>query len=143
MGPRPSCTKRKAVSEYSHAENDRGDHGNLDEGSPVDAMRYRWRQLNSSVDLSKVQSVDQRKRLECGVGFCHPRTCRRTRSGRLCAKERHRVHLRRPTTPSEARQCRPAKRNRDQQPELRLVDQQSDQATAEQRRPGTVFRRPR
>jgi hypothetical protein len=32
-------------------------------------MRYRWRQLNSSVDLSKVQSVDQRMRLECGVGF--------------------------------------------------------------------------
>jgi hypothetical protein len=27
-------TKRKAVSEYSHAENDRGDPGNLDEGSP-------------------------------------------------------------------------------------------------------------
>ena len=34
VGPRPSCTKRKAVSEYSHAENDRGDPGNLDEGSP-------------------------------------------------------------------------------------------------------------
>jgi hypothetical protein len=78
-------------------------------------------------------------RLECGVGFCQLRTCRRIRPGRLCAKERHRVHLRRPTTPSEARQCRPAKRNRDQQPELRLVDQQSDQATAEQRRPGTVL----
>ena len=29
----------------------------------LDAMRYRWRQLNSSVDLSKVQSVDQRMRL--------------------------------------------------------------------------------
>ena len=29
----------------------------------LDAMHYRWRQLNSSVDLSKVQSVDQRMRL--------------------------------------------------------------------------------
>ena len=31
--------------------------------------------------LSKVQSVDQRMRLECGVGFRQLRTCRRTRPG--------------------------------------------------------------
>ena len=37
-------------------------------------------------DLSKVQSVDQRMRLECGVGFRQLRTCRRTRPGRLCAR---------------------------------------------------------
>ena len=35
--------------------------------------------------LSKVQSVDQRMRLECGVGFRQLRTCRRTRPGQLCA----------------------------------------------------------
>ena len=34
---------------------------------------------------SKVQSVDQRMRLECGVGFRQLRTCRRTRPGQLCA----------------------------------------------------------
>ena len=33
--------------------------------------------------LSKVQSVDQRMRLECGVGFRQLRTCRRTRPGQL------------------------------------------------------------
>ena len=55
----------------------------------LDAMRYRWRQLNSSVDLSKVQSVDQRMRLECGVGFRQLRTCRRTRPGQLCTKLGH------------------------------------------------------
>ena len=37
-----------------------------------------WRR---SVRLSKVQSVDQRMRLECGVGFRQLRTCRRTRPG--------------------------------------------------------------
>ena len=31
--------------------------------------------------LSKVQSVDQRMRLKCGVGFRQLRTCRRTRPG--------------------------------------------------------------
>ena len=36
--------------------------------------------------LSKVQSVDQRMRLECGVGFRQLRTCRRTRPGQLCAR---------------------------------------------------------
>ena len=41
--------------------------------------------------LSKVQSVDQRMRLECGVGFRQLRTCRRTRPGQLCAKRRHRA----------------------------------------------------
>jgi hypothetical protein len=35
--------------------------------------------------ISKVQSVDQRMRLECGVGFRQLRTCRRTRPGQLCA----------------------------------------------------------
>ena len=35
--------------------------------------------------LCKVQSVDQRMRLECGVGFRQLRTCRRTRPGQLCA----------------------------------------------------------
>ena len=35
--------------------------------------------------LSKVQSVDQRMRLECGVGFRQLRTCRRIRPGQLCA----------------------------------------------------------
>ena len=35
--------------------------------------------------LSKVQSVDQRMRLECGVGFRQMRTYRRTRPGQLCA----------------------------------------------------------
>jgi hypothetical protein len=37
------------------------------------------------VALSKVQSVDQRMRLECGVGFRQLRMCRRTRPGQLCA----------------------------------------------------------
>jgi hypothetical protein len=37
--------------------------------------------------LSKVQSVDQRMRLECGVGFRQLRMCRRTRPGQLCAKK--------------------------------------------------------
>ena len=35
--------------------------------------------------LSKVQSVDRRMRLECGVGFRQLRTCRRIRPGQLCA----------------------------------------------------------
>ena len=35
--------------------------------------------------LNKVQSVDQRMRLECGVGFRQLRTCRRIRPGQLCA----------------------------------------------------------
>ena len=35
--------------------------------------------------LSKVQWVDQRMRLECGVGFRQLRTRRRTRPGQLCA----------------------------------------------------------
>jgi hypothetical protein len=39
--------------------------------------------------LSKVQSVDQRMRLECGVGVRQRRTCRRTRPGQLCARRRH------------------------------------------------------
>ena len=39
--------------------------------------------------LSKVQSVDQRMRLECGVGFRQLRTCRRIRPGQLCARKRH------------------------------------------------------
>ena len=37
--------------------------------------------------LSKVRSVDQRMRLECGVGFRQLRTCRRTRLGQLCVPE--------------------------------------------------------
>jgi hypothetical protein len=40
------------------------------------------------VVLSKVQSVDQRMRLECGVGFRQLRRCRRTRPGQLCAASR-------------------------------------------------------
>ena len=39
----------------------------------------------AAVALGKVQSVDQRMRLECGVGFRQLRTCRRTRPGQLCA----------------------------------------------------------
>jgi hypothetical protein len=39
----------------------------------------------TALGLSKVQSVDQRMRLECGVGFRQLRTCRRTRLGQLCA----------------------------------------------------------
>ena len=34
--------------------------------------------------LSKVESADQRMRLECGVAFCQLRTCRRARPGQLC-----------------------------------------------------------
>ena len=45
---------------------------------------------------------------------------------------RHRVHLKdrdkKTETPSEARQCPRKQRNRDQQPELRLVDQQAQQS---------------
>jgi hypothetical protein len=37
------------------------------------------------LELSKVASVDQRMRLECGVCFRQLRTCRRTRPGQLCA----------------------------------------------------------
>ena len=44
--------------------------------------------------LSKVQSVDQRMRLECGVGFRQLRTCRRKRPGQLCAKNRRIACLR-------------------------------------------------
>ena len=40
------------------------------------------------VALSKVQSVDQRMRLECGVGFRQLLTCRRTRPGQLSANKR-------------------------------------------------------
>jgi hypothetical protein len=40
----------------------------------------------AAVALSKVQSVDQRMRLECVVGFRQLRTCRRTRPGQLCAR---------------------------------------------------------
>ena len=36
----------------------------------------------------QVQLVDQRMRLECGVGFRQLRTCRRIRPGQLCAKSR-------------------------------------------------------
>ena len=43
----------------------------------------------AAVALGKVQSVDQRMRLECGVGFRQLRTCRRTRPGELCATRRH------------------------------------------------------
>ena len=42
-------------------------------------------------DLSKVQSVDQRMRLECAVGFSQLRTCRRTRPGSYVPRTRHRV----------------------------------------------------
>ena len=54
----------------------------------LDAMRYRWRQLNSSVDLSKVQSVDQRMRLgvRCRLSP-YSRTCRRTRRGQLWSQK--------------------------------------------------------
>jgi hypothetical protein len=38
--------------------------------------------------LSKIQSVDQRMRLECNVGFRQLRTCVRTRPGQLCANKR-------------------------------------------------------
>ena len=41
----------------------------------------------------KVQSVDQRMRLECGVGFRQLRTCRRTRPGQLCAKALNRFAI--------------------------------------------------
>ncbi len=37
------------------------------------------------LSLTKVQSVDQRMRLECGVGFRQLRTCRRICPGQLCA----------------------------------------------------------
>jgi hypothetical protein len=43
--------------------------------------------------LSKVQSVDQQMRLECGVGFRQLRTCRRTCPGQLCANKRHRSRM--------------------------------------------------
>ena len=45
--------------------------------------------------LSKVQSVDQRMRLECGVRFRQLRTCRRTRPGQLCADIVAKVDFRR------------------------------------------------
>ena len=38
------------------------------------------------LELSKVASVDQRMRLECGVCFRQLRTCRRTRPGQLWAQ---------------------------------------------------------
>ena len=43
--------------------------------------------------LSKVQSVDRRMRLECGVGFRQLRTCRRIRPGQLCAKAKNRCAI--------------------------------------------------
>ena len=48
-------------------------------------QRGRQRLGGATVALSKVQSVDQRMRLECGVGFRQLRTCRRIRPGQLCA----------------------------------------------------------
>ena len=59
---------------------------------PVTAAQYfapprgqRCRVAQRYPRLSKVQSVDQRMRLECGVGFRQLRTCRRTHPGQLCA----------------------------------------------------------
>ena len=50
---------------------------------------------SAGVGLSKVQSVDQRMRLECGVGFRQLRTCRRTRPGQLgAARVRHQTAVR-------------------------------------------------
>jgi hypothetical protein len=48
-------------------------------------QRGRQRLGGAAVALSKVQSVDERMRLECGVGFRQLRTCRRIRPGQLCA----------------------------------------------------------
>jgi hypothetical protein len=45
------------------------------------------------IELSKVQSVDQRMRLECGVGFRQLRTCRRIRPRQVCARLGHRSSL--------------------------------------------------
>jgi len=54
--------------------------------------------------LSKVQSVDQRMRLECGVGFRQLRTCRRTRPGQLWAISR-RMQLMPPSRSHEKAAC--------------------------------------
>ena len=45
---------------------------------------WRWAIIE---ELSKVQSVDQRMRLEFGVGFRQLRTCRRPLPGQLCANK--------------------------------------------------------
>ena len=60
-----------------------GDH-NIQHRPAVRNCRRILRQASggAAVALSKVQSVDHRMRLECGVGFRQLRTCRRTRPGR-------------------------------------------------------------
>ena len=50
-----------------------------------------WR--GYAVALSKVQSVDQQMRLECGVDFRQLRTCRRIRPRQLCADFRPNWHM--------------------------------------------------
>ena len=69
----------------------------------------------AAVALSKVQSVDQRMRLECGVGFRQLRTCRRTRPGQLratCCREQMQRYPMKPAGRSEG--CgRKAKRRGD------------------------------
>jgi len=64
------------------------------------------------VELSKVQSVDQRMRLERGVGFRQLRTCRRRRPGQLWATCGHmqrsiiRSDQTRRASPSTGQPCR-------------------------------------
>ena len=54
-------------------------------GRPAELFTKTRLRFCAGAGLSKVQSVDQRMRLECGVGFRQLRTCRRTRPGQLCA----------------------------------------------------------
>src|SRR5258707_9052209 len=72
---------------------------------------------------------------------------------RVGSNKRHRVHLRRLRDPRRRANAAPQARNRDQQPELQLVDQPFEQSAGEQRplleqaqtaaeqprRPGTVL----
>ena len=71
---RRSRMSRTSGSSLAAADPARGGHPALP----------HWLQTRAE-RLSKVQSVDQRMRLECGVGFHQLRTYRRARPGQLCA----------------------------------------------------------
>jgi hypothetical protein len=62
---------------------------------PVEAGPLFWQKKKAATKggLSKVQSVDQRTHLECGVRFRQLRTCRRTRPGQLWANKRHQLEM--------------------------------------------------
>ena len=84
--------------EEEHSENaKRGENAGHGRTILRAATRPACRVTRRYPRLSKVQSVDQRMRLACGVGFRRLRTCRRTRPGRYVPNKRHsRIVIRAP-----------------------------------------------